>query len=180
MEGQTVARISVKDRLGPLPNDTASGRSSSFKRRRGRNESVERNPRRGRKIPKKQQEGTDSPKKNTGAPRIPVHERLGVLPQQAFKKSDGQLFHKRNRQQVWRHEGNFQPEQTVAVQESKEMIPEVENKPPFVNPKPAPVVKPFNAEQHRQTWTWVRPSTTSNSNSSAAAMDIDESIENAN
>jgi hypothetical protein len=98
-----------------------------------------------------------------------VHERLGVLPQQSFKKSD-QFFHKRNRQQVWRHEGYQE------VQVSKEIIPEVQEtvEPPFVPaPAPVPAPKPFNAEQHRQTWTWVRPSAQTSA-SNAAAMDIDE------
>lgn len=161
-EGQTTARISVKDRLGPLPSGVAAlnGRS---KRRRGR--SAERNHRRGRKNAKPDE---DSSKKTA---RIPVHERLGVLPQQSFEKSD-QFFHKRNRQQVWRHEGYQE------VQESKEIIPEVQQetvKPPFV-PAPAapvPAPKPFNAEQHRQTWTWVRPSAQTSA-SNAAAMDVDE------
>jgi len=170
-EGQTVARISVKDRLGPLPNAGRSG----FKRRRGQS-GEQNNPRRGRKLPKSVQAPDESESPKTA--RIPVHERLGALPpEQPFKKSD-QLFHKRNRQQVWRHQ-----DYTEVAQQGKDVtdgiIPEMENeKPPFVKPPfvpasvPPRVLQPFNAEQHRQTWTWVRPAA-----NSSTEMDIDESNE---
>lgn len=175
-ESQTVARISVKDRLGPLPN-AGRERRSSFKRR-GR--SIDRNH---RKFPKSAQgkpAETNFEKPVEG--RISVHERLGVLPPQPFKKSD-QFFHNRNRQQVWRHQGYHEAAAQQSQSKEPEPEPETETEPGlenvekvknFVNPPMAsvpPRVQPFNAEQHRQTWTWVRPTTNS------TAMDIDESIE---
>lgn len=191
-EIQPVARISVKDRLGPLPSVDRE-RRSSFKRR-GR--SIDRNHRRGRKFAKSAQGPAETNNNPSGSPktRIPVHERLGLLPQQqSFKKTE-QFFHKRNRQQVWRHQGYHE---AAAQQQSQSKEPElkqhqhqqgmqtfenVENNAPFVKQPPVqqpfprvqqqiPRAQPFNAEQHRQTWTWVRPSANS------SEMDIDENME---
>ena len=180
----------MKDRLGPLPPQFSH-------KRRAR--SAERNHKRGRKSSKSAQ----APEANIAAghhkpatARIPVHERLGPLPAQAFKKND--LFHKRNRQQVWRHQGYnkgpqqpqaqpLPPLQPIPLSKEPEPEPELTQRSPALapvdivesvkfsnpNPKPAvphhPTVQPFNAEQHRQTWTWTRP--TANS----SAMEIDES-----
>lgn len=171
-EVQTMARVSVKDRLGPLPPQSSSKR---------RDRSVDRNHRRGRKF----SESVQGPETNfsggakPAGGRVPVHERLGPLPPQSLKPKND-LFHKRNRQQVWRHQGNFKTAQQPPSKkvEAEEGIPElantadVENVLKFVKPSvPAqiPVVQPFNAEQHRQAWTWVRPTTNS------TAMEVDES-----
>ncbi|KAG0611490.1 hypothetical protein M758_7G144300 [Ceratodon purpureus] len=174
-EGQVVARVSVKDRLGPLPPQSAS--------KRGRDRSVDRNHRRGRKFSKSAQGAEPNFQGGAKTGRVPVHERLGPLPPQAFKKND--LFQKRNRQQVWRHQGNFTQSNFKAAPASEEPEEQgaaalgdgenVENvKPPNVKyvkpPVPAlPIVQPFNAEQHRQAWTWVRPAT------NTTAMEVDES-----
>lgn len=168
-EMQTVVRVSVKDRLGPLPPQATSKR---------RDRSADRNHRRGRKSAKSAQ-GPEAGSQGGSKARIPVHERLGPLPPQAFKKND--QVQKRNRQQVWRRQGNFKAGQpvpgnepevkqrapAVANVESEENVDSVE----FVKPAVPflPPVEPFNAELHRQVWTWVRPTTNS------TPMEVDES-----
>uniref|UniRef100_A0A7I4BC92 Uncharacterized protein n=1 Tax=Physcomitrium patens TaxID=3218 RepID=A0A7I4BC92_PHYPA len=154
-EGRVVARISVKDRLGPLP--------SSFKRR---DRSAERpNYRRGRKsskfakaTPTDMSDGSKPAEK-----RIPVRDRLGPLPaeDQSFDTKKYQV-HLINRQdKVWK----LHPDKDGLSQqpESKEVEPNLTSlasqdfksvKAPFPLAS-LPPSQPFNVEQHRKAWTWV-------------------------